>query len=166
MAGMIDQLVEVMGEQAERYNELLGLSLEEKDLLVKNDVEGLQKITNLKNLVITQNNRLERKRISLVDDIAEVMGSTEKDMPLKQLIELLDGQPEAEQLAEIGIRLRETLEKLQESNDLNKQLLESSLDYIEYSLNMIRSSVTPEIASFPDKGDQGHDVYGSFDTIQ
>ena len=167
MAGMINQLVDVMNDQAERYNELLGLSLEEKDLLVKNDIEGIQKITNLKNLVITQNNRLERKRISLVKDIAEVLGhSSQEELSLAELIELVGEQPEAEQLTEIGKRLREILEKLQESNNLNKQLLESSLDYVNYTLNMIQSSISPDLANYPDAGTQGQDVYGSFDTIR
>ena len=166
MAGMITQLIENISEQIERYGELLGLSHEEKDILIKNDVEELQKITNLKNMVITQSNRLEKKRIALVDDIAEVMGSGQKNIELSALIELLGDQPEAEVLKEKGEILRSTLNQLKEANDLNKQLLEASIEYIEYSLNMVRSSVNPEYLEFPDKAGKGQDVYGSFDTIQ
>jgi len=166
MAGMITQLVEIMQEQSERYNELLGLTLEEKDILVKNEVEELQKLTNLKNLVVTQNNRLEKKRIALVNDIAEVMGSNEKDIELAKLIEIIGDQPESAQLEEIGVTLRETLQKLKDANDLNRQLLESSIEYLEYSINMVRSSVNPEPLEFPDRANRGGDVYGSFDATQ
>lgn len=166
MAGMITQLVEIMTEQSERYNELLGLSIEEKEILVSNDIEELQKLTNLKNMVITQNNRLEKKRISLVNDIAEVMGSTEKDIDLSKLIEIMGEQPESEQLIELGKNLKETLDKLKEANTLNKQLLEASIEYVEYSLNVMRSSTNPESPEFPDRGNRGEDVYGSFDTTQ
>ena len=166
MAGMITQLAEIMTEQAERCNELLGLTLEEKDVLVKNDVEELQKLTNLKNMVITQNNRLERKRISLVNDIAEVMGHTGKDIDLTTLLEIIGEQPESANLQEVGSNLKETLHKLKEANDLNRQLLEASLEYVNYSLNMVMSSTNPDFLEFPDKGNKGEDVYGSFDTIQ
>ena len=166
MAGMITQLVEIMTEQLERYNELLGLTLEEKDILINNEIEELQKLTNLKNIVVTQNNRLEKKRIALVEDIAEVMGHTEKDIDLAKLVEIVSDQPEAEQLSEIGKALKETLHKLKEANELNKHLLESSIEYLEYSINMVRSSTNPEPLEFPDRGTRGGDVYGSFDTIQ
>ena len=166
MAGMITQLVEIMQDQAQRYEELLGLTLEEKDILIKNEIEELQKITNLKNLVVTQNNRLEKKRIELVNDIAEVMGSNEKDIDLAKLIEIIGGQPEAKDLEEIGRTLRESLQKLKDANELNKQLIESSIDYLEYSINMVRSSVNPEPLEFPDRVNRGEDVYGSFDATQ
>lgn len=166
MAGMITQLVEIMSEQSERYNELLGLTLEEKDVLISNDVEELQKLTNLKNMVITQNNRLERKRIELVNDIAEVMGHNQKDIDLATLMEIIGDQPESEELETLGAKLRENLGKLKEANNINRQLLEASLEYVEYSINMVKSSVKPEMLEFPDRGDKGEDVYGSFDTIQ
>jgi len=166
MAGMITQLVEIMNEQAERYNELLGLSFEEKDILINNEVEELQKLTNLKNIVVTQNNRLEKKRIALVESIAEAMGRTDKDIDLAKLVEIIGDQPEAEQLETIGKQLKETLHKLKEANDLNRQLLESSIEYLEYSINMVRSSVNPEPLEFPDRGANGRNVYSAFDTTQ
>ena len=164
MAGMITQLVDIMKEQAERYNELIGLTMEEKDILVNNEIEELQKLTNLKNIVVSQNNRLEKKRIALVNDIAEVMGSNEKDIDLAKLLEIIGDQPEAAQLEEIGQSLRDALHTLKEANELNRQLLEASIEYLEYSINMVRSSVNPEPLEFPDRGNRGGDVYGSFDT--
>jgi flagellar biosynthesis/type III secretory pathway chaperone len=162
MAGMINQLVSVMKEQAERYNELLGLSLEEKDVIVQNDIDNLQKITNLKKIVITQNNRLESKRISLAKDIAEVMGYGEGEIELSKLIELMGAQPEATELTEVAKQLREIMEKLRAANDENKLLLENSLEFVEYSINVIRSSVEPELPEFPAKYSGGDSTATSF----
>jgi len=162
MAGMINQLVEVMKEQAERYNELWGLSLEEKEVLVSNDIESLTKITNLKKIVITQNNRLETKRISLAKDIAEVMGYGEGEIELTKLIELMGEQPEAVELTEVAKQLREVMEKLRVANDENKLLLENSLEFVEYSINVIRSSVEPELPEFPAKYGGGDTMANSF----
>lgn len=166
MAGMITQLVDIMKEQAQRYDELLGLTLEEKDVLIKNEVEELQKLTNLKNIVITQNNRLEKKRIELVNDISEVMGHTKKDIDLAELIEIVGDQPESVELKAVGEQLRETLHKLKEANGINRQLLESSIEYLEYSMNMVQSSANPEYLEYPDGARRGGDVYGSYDANQ
>lgn len=150
MAGMIDQLVDVMKEQTERHNELYGLSLEEKDAIVKNDIETLQNLVNLKNMVISQTNKLEKQRVSLVNDIAEVTGCKGDDLSLADVIEILKNRPkEQEKLREAGTALRESVEKLKEINDLNKSLLESSLEFVEYSLNALRSTIAPEPTPYP-----------------
>jgi len=149
MAGMITQLVDVMKQQVERHTELYGLSLEEKDAIVQNDVEQLQKLVNLKNMVISQNNRLEKQRISLVNDIAEVLGHSEKDLSLAQLMEIMEGKPEQAELKEVGTQLKDIVEKLKEINDLNKELLDSALEFVEYSLNALRSTMEPEPPDYP-----------------
>ncbi|MCL2576914.1 MAG: flagellar protein FlgN [Defluviitaleaceae bacterium] len=150
MAGMIHQLVDVMNEQTERHTELYGLSLEEKDAIIKNDIDTLQNLVNLKNMVISQNSRLEKQRISLVNDIAEVMGHKSKDLSLADVIEMLKEQPnDQEILRESGTKLKEAVNKLKEVNDINKSLLESSIEFVEYSLNALRSTIEPELPEYP-----------------
>ena len=156
MAGMIDQLADVMKEQTERHNELYGLSLEEKEAIIKNDIDTLQKLVNLKNMVISQNNRLEKQRISLVKDIADVMGNKKDDLSLADVIEILKEQPaEQEKLREAGNLLKEAVSKLKEANDINKSLLESSLEFVEYSLNALRSTIAPEHLEYPIRPNPG-----------
>ena len=169
MAGMIDQLVEVMNEQAERHNELHGLSLEEKDAIVKNDIEALQKLVNLKSMVLSQNNRLEKTRVSLVNDIAEVMGHKSDDISLADVIEIMKDQPEdQEKLRVSGAALREAVNKLKEVNELNKSLLESSIEFVEYSLNALRSTISPEPPEYPTRIQPADDSasQGTFDTTR
>ncbi|MCL1845408.1 MAG: flagellar protein FlgN [Defluviitaleaceae bacterium] len=150
MAGMVHQLISVMKEQTERHTELYGLSLEEKDAIVKNDVEQLQSLLNLKNMVISQTGRLEKQRISLVTDIAEVTGNAKDDITLSDVVEILKDRPEEqEMLKDAGEKLRESVEKLKEINDLNKSLIESSLEFVEYSLNALRSTIAPEPVEYP-----------------
>jgi len=159
MAGMIDQLVETMNAQTERHTELFGLSLEEKDAIVKNDIETLQNLVNLKNMVISQNSRLEKQRVSLVNDIAEVTGNKKDDISLADVIEILKDQPDdQEKLREAGRKLKESLDKLKEANDANKSLLEASLEFVEYSLNALRSTIAPEPPEYPTRlSPQGND---------
>ncbi|MCL2840110.1 MAG: flagellar protein FlgN [Defluviitaleaceae bacterium] len=149
MAGMITQLIDVMKEQVARHTELYGLSVEEKDAIVKNDIDELQKLVNLKNMVISQNNRLEKQRMSLTGDIAEVMGLPDKDLTFSQLIEMMEGKPEEAELRKVGTSLREIVEKLKEANDLNKELLDSAVEFVEYSLNALRSTIDPEPPEYP-----------------
>ncbi|MCL2197349.1 MAG: flagellar protein FlgN [Defluviitaleaceae bacterium] len=163
MAGMIDQLVDVMKEQTERHTELYGLSLEEKDAIIKNEIDTLQNLVNLKNMVISQNNRLEKNRIALVKDIADVMLlKKDDDLSLADIIEILKDRPEEqEKLRESGKALREAVEKLREINEINKSLLESSMEFVEYSLNALRSTIAPEPTPYPTRPINGGDSPGA-----
>jgi len=149
MAGMLTQLLDVMNQQVERHIELHGLSLEEKDAIIQNDIDTLQKLVSLKNIVISQNNRLEKQRMSLVNDIAEVLGLKEKDMPLSQLISVMEGKPEQADIIDVGNRLKEAMEKLKIANDDNRELLQGAIDFVEYSLNALRSTIEPEPVEIP-----------------
>ena len=166
MAGMIGQLLEIMDEQVERHKELLGLSLEEKDAIVQNDIETLGKLVNLKNIVISQNNRLEKKRVSLVNDIAHVMGSDKTDIDFATLVDIMKGMPEEDQLKDVGSRLREVVNQLKEANDLNKELLESALEYVEFSINALKTSILPEQNLHIGRGPVEDESLGTFDTTR
>ena len=163
MAGMINQLIDVMSEQTERYTELLGLAKEKQDVIIQNDIETLQKLTNLENMVISQNNRLEKKRMALVNDISEVLGHGGSEIDLATLLSLLDGQEEQAKLKDVGERIRSVLNELKEVNDVNNSLIQNSLDYIEYSLNVIRSSITPNQPGFPAASTKSQENFGTFD---
>jgi flagellar biosynthesis/type III secretory pathway chaperone len=150
MAGMINQLIDILGEQATRCEELLGLAKEKRDIIVKNEIEALQKITNLENMVISQNNRLEKQRVSLAADIAEVLGKRGQVLDIAALIECMAGQPQQEPLREAGNRLRTVLHELKEANDFNHVLIQNALEYVDYSLNLIRTSAQISGPEYPE----------------
>ena len=163
MAGMINQLIDLLNEQAERYQELLGLSIEKKSAIISNDVDALQKITHLENLVVSQTQKLEKKRLAVMKDIAAVVNKQEEELTLSALIEMMQGQKEQEELSAAGSRIRETLGGLSEANAHNASLIKNALDYIEYSINIIRSSVSQAPPMYTNKGEQISDAPGVFD---
>ena len=165
MAGMMDQLVEILDEQTKRYEELLGLSLEKRDVIINNDVETLQKINHLENLVISQNQKLEKKRQALVADMALVLGQKENELTLTLMIELMEGKAEQSSLMEARDRIKSVLDELHEVNQQNGQLVQNALEYIEFSTNLMRSSTGQQPATyFPGSDDIYLDETGYIDT--
>ena len=142
MAGLINELLTVLNEQAENYENLLALSHEKHEVLVQNDVKSLQKITNVENIIVGNNQRLEKKRIKITKDISTVLGKSEADMTLSLLAELISKQEEHPALVEVATRLRTTVEQLKEINDSNKALLAFSLDYVDFTMNLVRGAVS------------------------
>ena len=148
MAGMMYQLAEILKEQTTRYEELLGLSTEKRDVIIANDVETLQKINHLENLIISQNQKLEKKRQLLVADMALVLNQNESELTLSRLIELMDGKEEEKLLVQARDSIKEVLDKLKEINEQNGLLVQNALDYIEYSTNVLRTSMGQQPASY------------------
>ena len=137
---MMDQLLEIMGEQANRYEELLGLALEKRDVIIADDIESLQNINHLENILVSQNQKLEKKRQAIVSDMALVLNQKEEDLTLTKLIELIEGQEEQPALIEIRDKFKNILDELKDINQQNGELVQHALEYIEYSTNVMRSN--------------------------
>jgi len=155
LAGLLDELITLLREQAEDFSDLAALASEKSEAIVKNDIEHLQKITNIENALVGKNQKADRRRIQLMNDVATVLNSNTDTLTISHLIELLDGQPGRDELAEVGVSLREAADELKRLNEQNRILIENSLEYIDFSMNVMRSTqatpsyFTPEGEEMP-----------------
>ena len=143
MAGLIDELLILLREQTEDFSDLAALASEKSEAIVKNDIEHLQKITNIENSLVGRNQKSERRRIQLFNDVATVLNADAETLTISHLAELLEGQPGHGELVEIGDNLRQAADELKKFNEQNRKLIENSLEYIDFSMNLMRSSQTP-----------------------
>ncbi|MCL2015843.1 MAG: flagellar protein FlgN [Defluviitaleaceae bacterium] len=150
MAGIIESLLDTLGEQTNRYEELLGLSKEKRDVIIANDIENLQKINHLENILISQNQKLEKKRQAIVADMAIVLNQKEKDLTLPKLIELMQDQPnERTALESARNRIKSIMDELREMNQLNGQLIQNALEFVEFESNLLKSASGNAPVYFP-----------------
>jgi flagellar biosynthesis/type III secretory pathway chaperone len=77
---------------------------------------------------------------------------------LANLVAMTDGQPENPELRQAYERVTGIVESLKDINDTNTILIANALDYINFTLNMIQSSLD-ENPSFSDANQQ---VEGTF----
>jgi flagellar biosynthesis/type III secretory pathway chaperone len=141
MAGLIDELVETMSKENVIYKDLIPITDEKTRVIIKNDLDALQKITELEQRTIEKINALERKREEVIINIGTVVNRDPKELNMKTLIEILGKQPkEQEKLRNIHDELSETLRRLVTINDRNKELINQSLEMIEFNMNLIQST--------------------------
>lgn len=142
MAGLINELLNILKEQTKSYDELLVLSREKRRVIVENDVDMLTKITQAENSIIGQTQKAENRRLDIMGDIATVLGQKTDELTLTKLAELIAGQDEHGELVSLGKTLKATLDELKEENDRNTVLIQSSLDYIDFTVNLVRQAAT------------------------
>ena len=141
MAGLIDELVETMSKENVIYKDLIPITDEKTRVIIKNDLDALQKITEQEQRTIEKINALEKKREEVIINIGTVLNRDPKELNMKTLIEILGKQPkEQEKLRNIHDELSETLRRLVTINDRNKELINQSLEMIEFNMNLIQST--------------------------
>jgi flagellar biosynthesis/type III secretory pathway chaperone len=141
MAGLIDELVNTMSQENDIYKELIPIADEKTRIIIKNDLDALQKITEKEQLTIEKINALEKKREEVIVNIGTVLNRKPEELNMKALIKIMGKQPkEQERLGRIQDELAETLRRLVTINDRNKELINQSLEMIEFNMNLIQST--------------------------
>ena len=143
MASLVEELISVLEEECEIYDKLLPIAEEKTNVIIRNDLETLRKITIQEHDTVDKVSALERKRERVIFDIATVLNQDKNTLNLAKIVELLEKQPKEQKiLAELHNRLKGTVSRLVDVNFQNKSLIEQSLEMIEFSMNLIQSTRT------------------------
>lgn len=150
MASLMENLIDVLGQESEEYEGLLALSQKKMRIIAGANLEDLQKITDDEQEVVSRLNRLEKRRIEVAADIANVLNKDVETMKLTNLIEMLSARP-AEQaaLAAVHDRLKSVVREVQRTNEQNRELLEEALELVNFEMNMLQAyKAAPETANY------------------
>ena len=172
MASLMENLIEVLSQEGDEYEGLLALSQKKMRIIASANLEDLQRITEDEQEVVGRLSRLEKKRMEVTADIANVLNKDVATMKLSNLIEMMAARPQEQaQLAEIHDRLKAIVREVQRTNEQNKELLEEALQMVEFEMNMLQATkAAPETANYTrdayNSGAQMGVTSGSFDAKQ
>lgn len=131
-------LLEVMRKESDIYEELLGIEKDKKQVIIDNDVKALEAITAKEQGFVKAIVNLESLRAEVIDGFCKLRGisviKTIDDI-MAQLEEGKAALVEAEKQ-----RLSAIINELIEVNNLNTSLLEDSIDYINYTMDLLTST--------------------------
>lgn len=133
---LIDGLIGVLNKETAMYEGILKLSKNKTDVIVKGKVTELESITKLEQTMILQLGKLEEEREKLVDAIAGELNMKASDVTLAGL-EKLFPKEQADQLKACHNKFPSLVKDLGEANVLNSKLIRNSLDYIDFSINIL-----------------------------
>ena len=150
MASLMENLISVLEEEGKAYEELLELSMKKTPIIVGGDLEGLQKITDEEQIIVARINRLDAKREEVTRDIANVLNKDVTKLKLVDIINLLSQRPvEQKVLAAAHDKLKEVVGQMTRVNEQNRDLIQSSLEMVEFDLNLIQSMKSaPQTANY------------------
>jgi len=161
MAGLISNLIDTIKGQTELFKQLTALSEDKKNFIIQNDVEGLRGIVKQENIIVPKALKGDKTREQLMADIATVLNKNYDDLTFSRLAELIDGQPEHPDFVSAMEDFIMAVDAMKQANDASKLLLEDALDYIDFNMNVIHSSLDAQPAGYGALLDDTHEP-GSF----
>ena len=172
MASLMENLIDILNEQYDAYSALVELSRKKTPIIVSGSLEDLQKITDEEQDAVNVVNDIDKKRIEIMGDIANVLNQDINNLKLANLVELINTRPEEQaKLNEARGKLIEIGKELKTVNERNRELLENALEMIDFDMNLIQAmKQAPQMGNYNSGGVNTGEVYGTnlkgFDTKQ
>ena len=138
MAGIIYELMDVLDEEKECYEGLITLASYTENAIINKNIEFLQEVVKTEEEFIGRVSTLEKQRESLMQDIAMVTGIKQSEVTVSAIINKVGADTEVgKRLTNLKEETREKLDKLKKQSELNKQLLNDSLDLVDFMVNAL-----------------------------
>jgi flagellar biosynthesis/type III secretory pathway chaperone len=128
----VDQLIAILSDELETYEQLLKFAREKKKLLLEKFSTELQGIVSKEEVLVQRLIDFEPARLKLVEKIT---GSPETS--LEDAVELVPESDGKSDLWMIGSKLRDAVASIQKINDENQRLLQQALELTQYSIKLI-----------------------------
>ncbi|ARF68468.1 hypothetical protein B7C51_12590 [Paenibacillus larvae subsp. pulvifaciens] len=140
----IEKMVHVMEGLIRLHRELLVLAREKTPVIVNNQVEKLNLIVHKENKLLREMNELNQERIQATGEYLLARGyRPDPKVTIRDLSRLIFKAEEKKELMELQEELMGLIEELRPINELNQKLIEQSLAFINYSLDLFIQ--TPEV---------------------
>ena len=136
---LVLRLIETLEKEKNIYESILKLSIDKKDVIVSGKVSELEGMTRLEQSVILKLGKLEEEREELIGELSAVLKTSPSEITLSSIANKV---PE-----DLGSRLKgcqesllKTVSDIRNSNTLNSKLIRNSLDYIDFSINILTNA--------------------------
>ena len=140
MASLIEELIMVLGNEEKIYSEIIPIAEKKTQIIVNNDLQSLNSITEEEQELLGKISKLEKKRQEVIRNIGIVMNKKESELNFVTIIELLNGQEkEQEELRKLHDKLKGTIDILSTLNERNQMLIKQSLEMIDFDINLMQS---------------------------
>ncbi len=171
MASLIENMITILEEEELLHEKLVELAKGKADIIIKNDIEGLQRITASEQTIMDAVLAAEKRREECLKDISIVINKPVDTITVTVLAELMKGKPDIQRrLTKIHDNFGGVLKKLKALNERNSALIKESLDMIQFDLNLLTAMRQTPITADYDKnaGNVGMHTTGRgvFDKIQ
>lgn len=160
----LNALFEILDKEAQVYDEILQLSKDKTTIVIEGKIAELEEITKAEQSLIVKIGELESLRENCVEEIADQLNIKPSELTVSELTKQLNDES-AKKLVECKNKIEDILKKLKEVNNLNSKLIRNSIDYIDFSLNIL-SAASDTNNNYSNNGEVGEGKKKTFMDIK
>ena len=139
MASLMEDLFTALSGEKEIYEKLIPVSEKKTEILTRGDLKELEEVTQEEQALVEKATAIGKKREEV--NIGVVLNRDASTLDLTTLATLLEKQPgERKKIAQLHDELKVIMRRLVDINEKNKNLIENSLEMIEFNMNFIQST--------------------------
>lgn len=145
------------------YKDLLALAKRKEEILLNHDWRGLEALVCVEEKLVYQAGIAERARIESHARLSATMGLSERELTAERLKREFAGDGHLSALID---DLETTVDLLLHQNDLNGELISSSLSYVDFMLKVIAEAKGGVQDPAPTYGSDGRTSTANKDTVR
>lgn len=138
MAGMVENLCDLLEQQKECYDALLVLSEQKKECLVNKKLDILAQVTTREESFVGRVIYLEKQTKQLIKDLGLVLGIPKQNPTITDVMARCSKE-EQMKIEELKNTILLSVSELKKMSELNRVIISHSLDLVDFSITAIRS---------------------------
>lgn len=145
------------------HRQLLEVVRSEREALASADLKGIQESTYAKEALIESIKLLEAERIRALTILAAIWKKPVQELTVSSIAILIQGEDPkgAEQLRSSLNALAILVNRIQEQNDYNRELVERSLEHLQNMKNNVLGETVPKSQTYNPQGQRSSPVNGA-----
>ena len=140
MASLMEDLFTALSGEKEIYEKLIPVSEKKTEILTRGDLKELEEVTQEEQALVEKATAIGKKREEVIANIGVVLNRDASTLDLTTLATLLEKPGERKKIAQLHDELKVIMRRLVDINEKNKNLIENSLEMIEFNMNFIQST--------------------------
>ena len=141
----IQLVIEHMRTLNDLHGRLLDIANRKKDALIVNAIDEINSLVNQEVKLVRQIASTDAQRLEAIGSFLQEQGIIADSVTVTDIVKLVFNVDERREITEQRERLLGTIGQLKELNDVNQQLIEQSLAYLDYSLDVVSGGSESEV---------------------
>lgn len=138
----MERMIEILKKQYEIYQEILKISENKTDIIVKDKIDELKEMVSREEELVKSFIPLEKERLSIVKEFGKSKGIN----GIPKIPEICEYFPDnKDELMNLRKSILDITKKISDRNEQNEKLIKNSLDYINFSVGLITGTGTNAI---------------------
>lgn len=139
LESIFKELIDVLDQEIDIYNNIFKLSKDKTGIIVEGNVDELEKMVQEEQKLIIKVAQMENQRDIIIYKISKNLALKADEITLSTLIDNTEGAIR-DKLKDRQQGLKKLVYELKECNNINSKLIKNSLDYIDFSINLIAAA--------------------------